>query len=312
MRSPTNTPPTDRRYTGQRQGATLGVTGDGLYDYGARFYDPYLNHWIQPDTIVPQPGDPQSLNRCAYGWGNPVKFTDPSGHLPIEGEGASDVDAEMAYLWSLYQKSDWQKYWGKRTFMYFRKAYTAYNYYAANPEAFAQDSNQGGVVGDEADSVMWARQYAENVKHHTMGLTFSDYVATLDEARQQGNGFNFWGAAAAMSFESEYTPFAGSSAGSTGPRIHWGQQDKHIPGTNNHIEGRSILTHPDPQGLVDQYAGTGVGLRGTPGQPGYKEKVDFGQIIGLDVDMSTKVQTPTSWGIIHYSKQGVHIVPTLP
>ena len=28
----------------------------GLYYYVARFYDPYLNHFIQADTIVPQPG----------------------------------------------------------------------------------------------------------------------------------------------------------------------------------------------------------------------------------------------------------------
>ncbi len=40
------------RYTGQRV-----ETGTGLYDYGARWYDPYLNRWLQPDTIVPEPGN---------------------------------------------------------------------------------------------------------------------------------------------------------------------------------------------------------------------------------------------------------------
>jgi len=38
----------------------------GLMYYGARFYDPYLNRWIQPDTIIPDPGNPQSLNRYSY------------------------------------------------------------------------------------------------------------------------------------------------------------------------------------------------------------------------------------------------------
>jgi RHS repeat-associated protein len=44
------------RYTGQRWESAI-----GLYDYKARYYDPYLSRWIQPDSIVPQPGNPQSL-----------------------------------------------------------------------------------------------------------------------------------------------------------------------------------------------------------------------------------------------------------
>ena len=50
---------TDYQFTGQRNEASL-----GLYDYNARYYDPYLNRWIRPDTIVPDPANPQSLNRC--------------------------------------------------------------------------------------------------------------------------------------------------------------------------------------------------------------------------------------------------------
>ncbi|MHA1567722.1 MAG: RHS repeat-associated core domain-containing protein [Alphaproteobacteria bacterium] len=45
-------------FTGQREEADI-----GLYDYKARWYDPQLGRFIQPDTIVPDPGDPQSLNR---------------------------------------------------------------------------------------------------------------------------------------------------------------------------------------------------------------------------------------------------------
>ena len=50
---------------------------------GARWIDPYLNRWLSPDTLVPDPADPQSLNRYSYGYNNPVKFRDPSGHVPI-------------------------------------------------------------------------------------------------------------------------------------------------------------------------------------------------------------------------------------
>jgi len=67
-------PATDYRFTGQRQEGTI-----GLYDYGARFYDPLLGRFLSADTVVPEPGNPQALNRYAYVLNNPLKYTDPSG-----------------------------------------------------------------------------------------------------------------------------------------------------------------------------------------------------------------------------------------
>jgi hypothetical protein len=52
--------------------------------YGARYYDPYLNRWIQPDTIVPDQANPQSLNRFSYVRNNSLKYIDPSGHREID------------------------------------------------------------------------------------------------------------------------------------------------------------------------------------------------------------------------------------
>jgi hypothetical protein len=39
-----------------------------------------------------------------------------------------------------------------------------------------------------------------------------------------------------------------------------------------------------------------------PGTPGYKELVDFGELIGYHVNEITGTKTPTPWGTIHYSK----------
>jgi hypothetical protein len=36
----------------------------------------YLNRWTQPDTIVPDLYNPQSLNRYAYVYNSPVRFRD--------------------------------------------------------------------------------------------------------------------------------------------------------------------------------------------------------------------------------------------
>ncbi|HOV48078.1 MAG TPA: RHS repeat-associated core domain-containing protein [Anaerolineae bacterium] len=42
--------------------------------------DPALGRFLQADTLVPNPGNPQSLNRYAYTLNNPLRYTDPSGH----------------------------------------------------------------------------------------------------------------------------------------------------------------------------------------------------------------------------------------
>jgi RHS repeat-associated protein len=75
---------TDQDFTGQR----LDVATATL-DYGARRYDPYLNRWIQPDPIIPDPYNPQDLNRYAYCRNNPLKFVDPTGHWSEEALEAS-------------------------------------------------------------------------------------------------------------------------------------------------------------------------------------------------------------------------------
>ncbi len=52
----------------------------GLYNYGARCYDPVLGRFTTADPIVPNPTNPQGLNRYSYVLNNPLKYTDPSGH----------------------------------------------------------------------------------------------------------------------------------------------------------------------------------------------------------------------------------------
>ena len=63
-----------------------GTSGDStqLIYLRARFYNPYLNQFIQPDTIVPDPHTPADWNRYAYVRNSPVNYTDPSGQSPRE------------------------------------------------------------------------------------------------------------------------------------------------------------------------------------------------------------------------------------
>jgi RHS repeat-associated protein len=68
---------TDFGYTGQR---LLDSGMGGIMDYKARFYSPYLNRFLQPDSIIPNPANPQNWNRYSYVYNRPLNFNDPSGH----------------------------------------------------------------------------------------------------------------------------------------------------------------------------------------------------------------------------------------
>ncbi len=70
---------TPMRYTGQRYDDAI-----GLYYYNARYYDPVLARFAQADTIVPEPGNPQSLNRYSYVGNQPTVFIDPTGMFSLE------------------------------------------------------------------------------------------------------------------------------------------------------------------------------------------------------------------------------------
>jgi hypothetical protein len=45
--------------------------------------DPSLHRFTQPDTIIPEAGNPQAWNRYAYAFNNPILYNDPSGHCPF-------------------------------------------------------------------------------------------------------------------------------------------------------------------------------------------------------------------------------------
>jgi len=92
------TTPTTRRFTGQIEDAAI-----GLYFYNARYYDPSLSRFISPDSIVPSPQNPQSLNRYSYVLNSPLRYTDPSGHFDVP-------IGECGELCQLLGFSDWDTF----------------------------------------------------------------------------------------------------------------------------------------------------------------------------------------------------------
>jgi len=82
LRDHIGTEVTDYKFTDQELDNST-----NLYNYNARMYDPVIGRFISPDSIVPNPFDPQSLNRYSYCLNNPLIYVDPSGHYYIPWEG---------------------------------------------------------------------------------------------------------------------------------------------------------------------------------------------------------------------------------
>jgi|GEM_PF-1666622 len=80
-------------------------------------------------------------------------------------------------------------------------------------------------------------------------------------------------------------------------------QFKHIPGHNDYIPGRSILTAEASE------LGRSTGSGKMVGQT--KERINFRQNIGEFID-ADGFPTVTTNGMVHYSKKGIHIIPSRP
>ncbi|MBI1629650.1 T7SS effector LXG polymorphic toxin [Bacillus safensis] len=98
-------------------------------------------------------------------------------------------------------------------------------------------------------------------------------------------------------------------------KVKPGAQEKHIPDAPNYKQEiangktKSIFfgDNKKAQKLLDKHAGTGDMLKTKN-----KERVDFGQVIGKHYNTETNKYEETTRGIIHYSKNGAHIVPSQP
>ena len=62
----------------------------------------YLVHarFLQPDSKIPDPYNPQTLDRYVFELNNPYKYTDPTGHIPVTSQMGT-VDEVYDYILSL-------------------------------------------------------------------------------------------------------------------------------------------------------------------------------------------------------------------
>jgi hypothetical protein len=74
---------------------------------GMKFSGSGKSHQVSADTIVPDPADPQSLNRYSYSYNNPVKYRDPTGHMAACGITTGDCEAPVRPQYAFSEDFGW-------------------------------------------------------------------------------------------------------------------------------------------------------------------------------------------------------------
>jgi RHS repeat-associated protein len=304
-----------------------------LYYFRARYYDPIMGRFLQTDPM----GYADSMNLYQGFNMNPVNFIDPFGkqHWIIEEELAGQ-EALKEHLIKKYGKTkgemEFEQIIGSQ-----RRIETAMaaSFFLATggmliaphlsvPALVAtvgsistysalesySSRKQAGQTENEAKRGAFGAATGFNFLFNLMGYDYGTLEKVSQEEVENAWSTLIGGVAGGWLAKMITAPVVEAELA---PKIHMGKQGKHIPGHNNYLQGRSKLTYNNPQNLVDRFAGKGQQVGNIPsGMPGFKERVDFGEVIGIYVDKTTGESIPTTVGIIHYSKDGVHIVPARP
>ena len=86
-------------FTGHRHNNT-GTNNLGLIYMNVRYYLPEIGRFISPDTIVPEPANPQSYNRYSYALNSPTNYTDPTGHCTSNYDTGSQEMETCLSAWN--------------------------------------------------------------------------------------------------------------------------------------------------------------------------------------------------------------------
>ncbi|MBU1749719.1 MAG: RHS repeat-associated core domain-containing protein [Chloroflexi bacterium] len=163
--------PTDYRFTGQRHDSYI-----NLYQMGDRWYNAELGRWISPDPIIPEPGNPQALNRYSYVYNNPVRYTDPTGHYAFE-----ETPDDPVFVWTQPNgggvRSTWKSVWQKSAPMdaRYQPAPKSGGGSSWNPVSAARGAVR--EAGRKVDRFLWDNvPSAVGVKHTMIGVGFDPLI----------------------------------------------------------------------------------------------------------------------------------------
>ncbi len=265
------------RYTGQ----TLDED-TGLYYYGARYYDPELARFIQPDSVVPEPDHSEAFNRYSYCRNNPLKHIDPGGNLyvPLASDIVSHSGWRNTYVGGVIGHVNFpagvtqmmSAVMGMRT-----SVVGAVRRFPAEAQGLSERLSGARQAGGEAiaagyaipvyGSVKRAREAYQEGRHaeYALNVAWATFeVATIGSALLRAGAADLAGGARAVSVASAYeTSSSFDAAALWGKRLRAGR-----PGTTG--IGYSSTTFRTNEQLVHEIASRSnawaarKGLTGTP------------------------------------------------
>jgi RHS repeat-associated protein len=212
---------TNFSFTGQRSISMLSIM-----DYIARNYDPAIGRFVQPDSIVPSPANPQSWNRFSYTQNNPVRYSDPSGHKACGGVdeyGNCDDEEENLNRLLDYVEDDIVNNHGKLKDKYpsslgaMKKIVNkAAHIYGNDWDGFLNSLSYVFLgVNEHGASTMWDAHRAEGFSGYTFTATGFNSNFWDDDNQVR----HFWAAFATAANPNGDNPFGSISAG-IGNDIH--------------------------------------------------------------------------------------------
>ncbi|WP_176832935.1 RHS repeat-associated core domain-containing protein [Celeribacter baekdonensis] len=239
----------------------------GLQYLNARYYDPRLGLFIQPDWLDPtQPG--VGLNRFAYSANDPVNLSDPGGNATA-GEGAHAADDAYRqddeehdlpdYLHRLSEDERTERFgdglvWDDPKTGFYARAYL---------------NNKTGevIIGYRGTDAFWGTDADDNVgqglfgkaRQYDQAIALAQGVAASGGVRRGNEGLSFAGhslggglaTAAGLSFQTKDRRYvhAFNSAG-----LHLSENFKSIVYGGLALKNTNIVTHRvlgDPLGLLN-------------------------------------------------------------
>ncbi|QDP01563.1 polymorphic toxin type 50 domain-containing protein [Thalassotalea sp. PS06] len=299
---------TTRSFTGHEE-----LTSVAIIHMNGRVYDYNLGRFMSVDPFIYHVGNTQAINSYSYIMNNPLSGTDPTGYIAFIPVIVWAVNAYAAYETASAAADAVQSYKNGEisgSDVATTVAASAIENTVLKKVKVAKEGIQKArqaFKGDKADSNV---QNSVNKSNTDGGTKTANGASNADGGTKTTNGAE--NTPDVKRSKQETTNIETPSSVNSKP-IHEGKQGKHQPGHNNFEEGKSELTHDNPQKLVDEHSGKGqqVGNK-TVGEAGSKERVNFGENIGNHVDQTTGDKKPTTVGIIHHSKKDVHIVPAKP
>jgi RHS repeat-associated protein len=154
----------------------------GLIYMNARFYDPELGRFASPDSIIPDPYRPQSLDRYAYVENDPANYTDPSGHMKMQVEQRKEAAAE-SFWGAMYNRALAAGCEPWSTCVPITSS-TIITEIAGKPETRGF-WNEGACVGGSTCRSEWARNSSSTVELY--GSPFPTGDGLLDRQSQTGD-----------------------------------------------------------------------------------------------------------------------------